>query len=153
MAVFLTYGGTYRMDFVFHIFFPVLIGVFLWAAYSIVRRMRERRAAWESGLTAQARVVRAWVTVQMVNDVARRTQWHEYDFTTADSVAVRFKEAGGPPGRTAGDDTLVYYAGDEPDKATASEPQPGKDMFQTVLGLVIIAVGTIALTTVMIQYW
>ncbi|MFI7322730.1 DUF3592 domain-containing protein [Streptomyces venezuelae] len=141
------------MDFVFHILFPALIGVFLWAAYTIVRRTRERRAAWESGLTAQARVVRAWVTVQMVNDVARRTQWHEYDFTTADGVAVRFKEAGGPTGRKAGDETLVYYAGDEPDKATASDPEPGKDMFRTGMGLVITGVGVVGLTSVMIQYW
>ncbi|MFD6434188.1 hypothetical protein [Streptomyces venezuelae] len=141
------------MDFVFHVFFPLLIVLALWAVYAIVRRTRERRSAWESGLTAQARVVRAWITVQMVNNVARRIQWHEYDFTTTSGLAVRFKESGGPPSRGAGDETLVYYAAGEPDKATASEPSPGKDMFQTVLSLVIIGVGIIICAKVMIQYW
>ncbi|MFI6093095.1 DUF3592 domain-containing protein [Streptomyces sp. NPDC051218] len=141
------------MDFVFHLLFPLIIVLMLWAAYAIVRRTRERRTAWESGLTASARVVRAWVTVQMVNNVARRIQWHEYDFTTADGLAVRFKESGGPTSREPGDETRVYYAGDEPDKATASEPQPGKDMFGMVFGLGVLGVGVIIITKVMIQYW
>ncbi|MFE6164039.1 DUF3592 domain-containing protein [Streptomyces sp. NPDC056486] len=141
------------MDFVFHILFPLFIVLMFWAAHAIVRRTRQRRTAWESGLTAQARVVRAWATVQMVNNVARRIQWHEYDFTTAHGQAVRFNESGGPASREPGDATLVYYAGDEPDKATASEPQPAKDMFRTVLGLGILGVGVVILTKVMIQYW
>lgn len=145
--------GYMRMDFVFHVLFPLLIMLGFWAAYAIVRRTRERRAAWESGLTAQARVVRAWVTVQMVNNVARRIQWHEYDFTTAGGVAVRFKEPGGPASREPGDETLVYYADDEPDKATACEPRPGKDMFGTVLGLGILGVAAVILIKVTIQHW
>ncbi|MGW0903234.1 hypothetical protein [Streptomyces sp. NPDC002853] len=124
-----------------------------WAAFAITRRTRQRRVAWESGLTAPARVVRAWVTVQMVNNVARRVQWHEYDFTTADGLAVRFKESGGPAGREPGVEALVYYAGDEPDQATASEPQPGKDTFATVLGLGVLGVGIVILIKVTIQYW
>lgn len=83
------------MDAVFHILFPALILVLIWAGYAIVRRSNERQAAWRSGLTAQARVVRAYVTVQVVNNIARRIQWHEYDFTTADRRAIRFKESGG----------------------------------------------------------
>ncbi|WP_367038438.1 DUF3592 domain-containing protein [Streptomyces sp. Je 1-332] len=141
------------MDFVFHLLFPLIIVLMFWAAYAIVSRTRQRRAAWESGLTASARVVRAWVTVQMVNNVARRIQWHEYDFTTANGLAVRFKESGGPTSREPGDETLVYYVGDEPDKATASEPRPGKDMFGLVFGLGVIGVGVVILTKVMIQYW
>lgn len=147
------YGGTYVMDFVFRIFFPLFIVLMFWAAYAIVRRTRQRRTAWESGLTAPARVVRAWVTVQMVNNVARRIQWHEYDFTTADGLAVRFKESGGPASREPGDEALVYYPGDEPDKATGCEPQPGKDTFGMVVGLGVLGVGVVILTKVMIQYW
>ncbi|WP_428954479.1 hypothetical protein [Streptomyces sp. cg35] len=139
--------------FVFHICFPLLIVLLIWAAYAIVRRARERRAAWESGLTAQARVVAAYVRVQMVNNVARRIQWHEYDFTTEGGRAVRFKESGGPASRGRGDETLVYYVAADPEKATASEPQPGKDMFGTVFGLVVIAVGVIILAKVTVQYW
>ncbi|MET7441689.1 hypothetical protein ACWERY_29585 [Streptomyces sp. NPDC004082] len=141
------------MDFVFHIVFPLLIVVLFWAAWAIVRRTRERRAAWESGLTARARVVRAWVTVRMVNNVPQRTQWHEYDFTTADGVAVRFKEAGGPASLDAGGEALVYYAGDEPDKATASEPRPGKDTFVTTVCLVVLGVAVVILTKVAVEYW
>jgi hypothetical protein len=72
------------------IFFVLLIIGFAVAGYAVVRRTLQRRAAWESGLTAPARVVRAWQTTQMVNNVPRRVQWHEYDYTTRDGRAVRF---------------------------------------------------------------
>ncbi|MFG2355944.1 hypothetical protein [Streptomyces sp. NPDC048521] len=116
-----------------------LLGLAVWSAVALVRRTRQRRAAWESGLTAQARVVRAWSTTQLVNNVARRVQWHEYDFTTQDGRAVRFKESGGPRDRTEGHQVLVHYAPHEPDKATASEPRPGRDMAITVVWLVVLA--------------
>jgi hypothetical protein len=140
------------VDFLFHILMPLLIAFLLWAAYALVRRTKERRAAWESGLTAQAGVVRAWVTTQMVNNVLRRTQWHEYEFTTADGRAVRFKESGGPTGRAEGDRTLVYYVHDDPEKATAGEPSPGKDTAGAVIGVGIMVVGVVILTRVMFQY-
>jgi hypothetical protein len=140
------------MDFVFHILFPLLIVLMIWAGWAIVRRAKERRAAWESGLTARARVVRAFVRVQMVNNVARRIQYHEYDFTTADGRAVRFEEAGGSPSRGMGDETLVYYTRDQPEGATASEPVPGRDMAGTVLGVGILGVGVVILISVMIKY-
>lgn len=126
------------MDAYFNILMPLLIAVLVWGGFALVRRTKERRAAWESGLTAQARVVRAWATTQMVNNVARRVQWHEYDYTTGDGRAVRFKESEGPRDRAEGDEVLVYYTQDDPEKATASEPRPGKDMAGTVIGLVLI---------------
>ncbi|MFH8733017.1 MULTISPECIES: DUF3592 domain-containing protein [unclassified Streptomyces] len=140
------------MDAVFHILFPVLILVLVWAGYAIVRRSNERQAAWQSGLTARARVVRAYVTVQVVNNIARRIQWHEYDFTTADRRAIRFKESGGPPSRAAGDEAVVYYTVQQPDKATASEPSPGKDAFGMIFGLVVIVATIGILINVMVQY-
>ncbi|WP_330304830.1 MULTISPECIES: DUF3592 domain-containing protein [unclassified Streptomyces] len=140
------------MDFVFHILFPLMIVGIIWAGYAIVRRTRERRAAWESGLTAEARVTRAWARTQMVNNVARRIQYHEYDFTAADGRAVRFEEAGGPAGRGVGDQALVYYTEDRPEKATASEPRPGKDMAGAVFGLVFLGAGVIILIKVIVQY-
>ncbi|MFI9805991.1 DUF3592 domain-containing protein [Streptomyces sp. NPDC052301] len=127
------------MDAFFNITMPGLIIFFLWAAVALVRRTRQRRTAWESGVTAQARVVRAWATTQVVNNVPRRVQWHEYDFTTGDGRAVRFKENGGPRDRSVGDQVLVHYAPHEPDRATASEPQPGKDMAGTVIGVLLLA--------------
>lgn len=130
----------------FNILMPLMIVGLIWSGFTIVRRVQQRRAAWESGLTAQARVVRAWVTTQMVNNVLRRTQWHEYDFTTADGTAVRFKEPAGPPSRGAGDEVLVYYTEDEPDKATASAPEPGKDTARMAVTLLILGAGVVVLS-------
>ncbi|WP_225831879.1 DUF3592 domain-containing protein [Streptomyces sp. NK08204] len=127
----------------FDITMLLMLVIIVVAAVGLVRRTRQRRAAWESGLTAQARVVRAWATTQMVNNVARRVQWHEYDYTTADGRAVRFKESGGPRDRGEGDLALVYYAPNEPDRATAAAPQPGKDMASTVVWLVVLAAAAV----------
>ncbi|MFD5078346.1 DUF3592 domain-containing protein [Streptomyces sp. NPDC058371] len=140
------------MDAVFTILMPLIIIGMLWAAYAIVRRTKERQEAWESGLSARARVVRAWVRVQMVNNMPRRIQFHQYDFTTGDGRAVRFEESGGPANRVVGDETVVYYAPDRPDKATASEPQAGKDMALTVIWLILIGVGVVVIINAMVQY-
>ncbi|MYW21120.1 hypothetical protein GT045_17270 [Streptomyces sp. SID486] len=127
------------MDALFDISMLGLLAGLSWAAFAIVRRTRQRRSAWESGLTAQARVVRAWVTTQVVNNAVRRVQWHEYDFTTLSGGAVRFKEAGGPRERAVGDSVRVHYAPHEPDRATAAEPQPGKDVAAAAVWLTVIA--------------
>ncbi|MFG2883883.1 hypothetical protein ACGFYV_16545 [Streptomyces sp. NPDC048297] len=129
----------------FDICMLVLLGFLVASAVGLVRRTRQRRAAWESGLTAQARVVRAWVTTQFVDNVARRVQWHEYDYTTQDGRAVRFKEAGGPVDRAEGELVLVHYAAHEPDRATAGEPQVGKDAASTAVWLVGLAVAAVIL--------
>ncbi|WP_416982767.1 DUF3592 domain-containing protein [Streptomyces sp. T028] len=128
-----------------NIVFVLLIVGFLAVAYTIVRRTRQRRAAWESGLTAQARVVRQWRTTQMVNNVPRTTQWHEYNYTTADGRAVVFKEGGGPHTRAVGDETLVYYTAEDPEHATAVAPQPGKDTASMVFALVLFGAGIVLL--------
>jgi hypothetical protein len=133
------------VDALFHISMAGLLGLMVLTAVALVRRTRQRRSAWESGLTAQARVVRAWATAQVVDNVARRVQWHEYDFTTHDGRAVRFKEAGGPGERGTGDVVRVYYAPHEPDKATATEPEPGRAMAGTAVWLVLLAACTVYL--------
>ncbi|MEU6376885.1 DUF3592 domain-containing protein [Streptomyces sp. NPDC046909] len=133
------------MNSYFDILIPIVLAVLVWGGYALVRRTQERRAAWESGLTAPGHVVRAWVTTQMVNNQARRVQWHEYDYTTGDGLAVRFKESGGPRDREAGEEVLVYYTSADPEKATASEPQPGKDMAGTVVGLFFIGLAVIVI--------
>ena len=129
----------------FNIVMPLMIALLVWGGYALVRRTRERRAAWESGLTARARVVRAWATTQMVNNVARRVQRHEYDYTTGGGLAVRFRESGGPRDRAGGEEALVYYTPADPEKATASEPQPGKDTAGMVFGLLFIGAAVIAI--------
>lgn len=127
------------MDALFHISMAGLLAVLAWGAVAIVLRTRQRLAAWQSGFTAQARVVRAWATAQVVNNAARRVQWHEYDFTTQDGRAVRFKESGGPAGRGVGDQVLVHYAPGRPDKATAAEPRPGRDLTVAVVWVAVLA--------------
>ncbi|MEU1512288.1 DUF3592 domain-containing protein [Streptomyces sp. NPDC005811] len=125
--------------------FGLLVIGFLAVAYSIVRRTRQRRAAWASGLTARARVVRQWRTTQVVNNLPRTTQWHEYDFTTADGRAVVFKEGGGPHTRGVGDEVAVHYTAEDPERATAVAPQPGKDTASMILALVLLGVGVLLL--------
>ncbi|MEW2130259.1 hypothetical protein [Streptomyces sp. NPDC005435] len=108
-------------------------------AVAVARRARQRREAWASGLTAEARVIRAWVTTRMVNNVLHRVQWHEYVFTTADGRAVRFKESGGPRVRAEGDTVLIHYTAHAPDKATAGEPRPGAEAAGTTVWLLLFA--------------
>ncbi|MEU6601122.1 DUF3592 domain-containing protein [Streptomyces flaveolus] len=127
------------MDALFHISMAGLLAVLAWGAVAIVLRTRQRLAAWQSGFTAPARVVRAWATAQVVDNAARRVQWHEYDFTTQDGRAVRFKESGGPAGRGVGDQVLVHYAPGRPDKATAAEPRPGRDLTVAVVWVAVLA--------------
>ncbi|MFI7504654.1 DUF3592 domain-containing protein [Streptomyces sp. NPDC049687] len=121
--------------------FVLLIIGFAAAGYAIVRRTLQRRAAWESGLTAPARVVRAWQTTQIVNNTARLVYWHEYDYTTRDGRAVRFTEGGGPRDRGVGDEVRVHYTAEEPERATASVPQAGRDTASMVFGLVVLGGG------------
>ncbi|MBJ7905130.1 hypothetical protein IF655_17725 [Streptomyces sp. DSM 110735] len=127
------------MDF-FDLCMMLILGVIAVTAVALVRRARQRRAAWASGLTARARVVRAWTTARVVNNVPQRVQWHEYDFTTGDGRAVRFKESGGPRDRDEGDVVVIHYAAHEPDKATAGEPLPGAEMVSTTVWLLLLAV-------------
>lgn len=130
--------------------FVLLIIGFLAAAYAIVRRTRQRRAAWESGLTARGRVVRQWRTTQVVNNVPRTTQWHEYDYTTADGRAVVFKEGGGPHTRAVGDEATVYYTAEDPERATAAPPQPGKDTASTAFALVLFGAGVVLMIKLLV---
>ncbi len=127
------------MDAMFDITMLALLAIFVCCGVALVRRTRQRREAWASGMTAQARVLRAWVTTRMVNSVVQRVQWHEYDYTTADGRAVRFEESGGPRDQAAGDTVLVHYAPNAPERATTSEPQPGKDMTATAIWLAVMA--------------
>ncbi|WP_375603579.1 DUF3592 domain-containing protein [Streptomyces sp. JHA26] len=131
-------GVSTAMNALFHLTMVVLLVATVWSAVALVRRTRQRREAWESGLTAPARVVRAWATTQMVNNVARRVQWHEYDYTTRDGRAIRFKESGGPRDRAEGDTVPVHYSPQEPDKATAVAPQSGKDAAALVFWLLLL---------------
>ncbi|MGW0944286.1 DUF3592 domain-containing protein [Streptomyces sp. NPDC002623] len=124
------------------LFVALMIALYLVAAVALVRRVRQRRAAWRSGLTAPGRVVRAWETTEMISTVATRTRWYAYEFTARDGRTVRFEESGGPRERAVGDEILVHYAAREPERATASAPQPGRDIAGTAIALASLAVVT-----------
>ncbi|EGG46822.1 MULTISPECIES: DUF3592 domain-containing protein [Streptomyces] len=141
------------MGFLFHFFIPCLLLFLVYAGWRSVVRVQERRAAWASGLTAQGRVVRAWVTTRIVNNVPRYTHWHEYDFTTVDDRAVRFSESGGPRDRAEGERVLVHYTRENPERATAGEPTPGRDSAVLTYVLIILGVGFLVTLWAGVTYW
>jgi hypothetical protein len=141
------------VEFWFHLCIVFLLLLFAFSGWRAVVRVQERRAAWGSGLTAQARVVRAWVTTRMVNNVPQRTYWHEYAFTTVDDRAVTFKESGGPRDRAEGEQVLVYYTRENPERGTAGEPNPGRDAANTGCILVLLGVGFLVTLWAGVTYW
>jgi len=105
---------------------PVFImAVALFTAVKLTQRSLQVRRAWASGLTAEARCLRAFTTTRRDSDGHRSTtQHHVYEFTAADGRPVRFEEANGRATTVEGDIVLVYYTADRPDRATAHTPSP-----------------------------
>lgn len=106
-------------------------------AYGLLRRAGQVRAPWSSGLTAEARCLRAYTTQHSDSDGHRSTTWHHvYEFTTADGRATRFEERNGPATTLEGDFVTVYYTAARPQSATAVAP-----------ARVRLAVGAVAVLT------
>ena len=84
----------------------------IFLGYRVVYRWLQIRSAWNSGLTAEARCLRAYTTVHGGgNDTSVRTTLHHvYEFATPDGRAIRFAEEGGPGTRVEGDLVTVHYA-------------------------------------------
>ncbi|MFF3405812.1 DUF3592 domain-containing protein [Streptomyces sp. NPDC002742] len=124
------------MNVFFYALPALMITVVLFAAAKSVRRSLELRSAWKSGLTAEARCLRAFTTVSGgANDTSVTTTLHHvYEFTARDGRAIRFKESDGRPTVVEGDIVTVHYTAQHPDKATAHEPNP-----------VRVAVGTLGM--------
>ncbi|MFF1761988.1 DUF3592 domain-containing protein [Streptomyces sp. NPDC058266] len=108
---------------------PVFIAsVAISMAVAMTRRSMQVRRAWASGLTAQARCLRAFASTSRDSDGHRSTtQHHVYEFLTVDGRPVRFEEANGPATTVQGDLVLVYYTADRPDRATAHPLAPGRN--------------------------
>ncbi|WP_329135203.1 DUF3592 domain-containing protein [Streptomyces sp. NBC_01476] len=114
---------------------PALIAVMaVGTAYRVVRRAMELRAAWRSGLTAEARCLRAYRT----HGENGSTRHHVYGFTTAEGLQVRFEERNGPATVVEGDYVTVHYTAARPGKATAIPPRGARTAASTVAALAFL---------------
>ncbi|WP_328537120.1 DUF3592 domain-containing protein [Streptomyces sp. NBC_00344] len=97
------------------------------------------RAAWRSGLTAEARCLRTYTTTSRDSDSGHRTTTlhHVYEFTPAGGQPVRFEESGGPGTRLEGDFVTVHYPADRPERATALPPSTAA---RSMLGALFVIV-------------
>ena len=130
---------------VFFFVMPLLmIGIVGFAAFAVIRRAQDVSSAWNSGLTAQARCLRAYTTTSGGGNTSVHTTLHHvYEFVTHEGRVVRFDEAGGPRMTVAGDIVIVHYAANRPERATAKAPARGKLAAST--GCLLALLGVIAL--------
>ncbi|MFE2421537.1 DUF3592 domain-containing protein [Streptomyces hokutonensis] len=105
----------------------LMIALAVFGAIKVIRRSREVDSAWSSGLTAEARCLRTYTTASGGEDtMVSTTLHHVYEFTTREGRTVRFEEGNGPGTTLEGDFVTVYYAADNPERATAHAPARGK---------------------------
>ena len=103
----------------------VIMAVVAFMAYRVLRRWLQIRSAWNSGLTAEGRCLKAFTTVSKGtgrSSAVHTTIHHVYEFTTRDGRAIRFEEEDGPMTTVEGDFVTVYYAEGRTVVATAHEP-------------------------------
>ncbi|MEU6079369.1 DUF3592 domain-containing protein [Streptomyces sp. NPDC047108] len=111
----------------------------LWGARALGRYLR-LKAAWTSGVSAQANCLRAYVTTSGNRDRVRSTQHHVYEFTDRTGRPVRFEETNGPTTTVVGDTVVVHYPPDRPERATAIPPQGSGELARMVGTLVFLGV-------------
>ncbi|MFJ8631681.1 hypothetical protein [Streptomyces sp. NPDC093568] len=126
------------MDFFFYLVPGLIMAGALFMAYRVVRRSLQIRSAWNSGLTARARCLRAYTTVSggHGDTSVHTTLHHVYEFTARDGRVVRFEEEGGPGTTVEGDLVTVHYA--EGARVVATAHAPGR-VRQTAATLGILA--------------
>ncbi|KOG36041.1 DUF3592 domain-containing protein [Streptomyces resistomycificus] len=121
----------------------LIIGIVGVAAYAVIRRAQVVSSAWNSGLTAQARCLRAYTTTSGGGNTSVHTTLHHvYEFVTREGRVVRFDEGGGPRTTVEGDIVIVHYAAHHPERATAKAPARGQLAAST--GCLLALLGTIA---------
>ncbi|MFD9000540.1 hypothetical protein ACFV0T_06075 [Streptomyces sp. NPDC059582] len=131
------------MDVMFYVVPGLIMAVTVFAAYRVLRRTVQLRMAWNSGLTAEARCLRAFTTVHGgTNDSSVRTTLHHvYEFTARDGRTVRFEEEDGPATVVEGDYITVHYKeGPREVIATALAPRKAKQAAATVAMLALLGV-------------
>ncbi|MDX2526708.1 DUF3592 domain-containing protein [Streptomyces europaeiscabiei] len=126
---------------VFFYLIPVVMMTFIgFMAYRVLIRWLRIRSAWNSGLTAEARCLKAFTTVSEgmgEHSRVRTTIHHVYEFRTHDGQAIRFEEEDGPMTTVEGDFVTVYYT-DGP-HVVATAHAPGQRVKQAAAGLGLLA--------------
>ncbi|MEU7043171.1 DUF3592 domain-containing protein [Streptomyces varsoviensis] len=87
----------------------------------VAERRRRLTTLWRTGLTAQGRCLRAYATSRG-GDGGPAVLHHVYEYRTRDGRPVRFEETGSPASVMAGDTLTVRYLPDQPEQATALQP-------------------------------
>lgn len=128
------------MDAMFYVVPSLIAAVALCAAYGVVRRTVEMRLAWRSGLTAEARCLRAYTSANRDSDgrTTGSTWHHVYEYTAADGRTVRFEEQNGPATILEGDFVQVHYTAARPQRATAFRPDSGKSEAKALFTLAFL---------------
>ncbi|MFB8248071.1 hypothetical protein ACFC5X_23875 [Streptomyces sp. NPDC055952] len=130
------------MDVVFYVVPGLIMALALFMAHRVVRRWLQIRGAWNSGLTAEGRCLRAYTTVSggHGDTSVRSTLHHVYEFITHDGRVVRFEEDGGPGTTLEGDYVTVYYSGGPRVVATAQPPDRARQAVSAIGVLAFLAV-------------
>jgi hypothetical protein len=114
------------MDVIFYLGPALIMAMAVATACFVVRSWLRLRAAWNGGLTAEARCLRVYTTTRGGRDSSVRTALrHVYEFTARDGRVVRFEEEGGPGTVIEGDFVTVRYAEGARVAATALAPRRG----------------------------
>ncbi|MGW2333422.1 hypothetical protein ACWCXS_05660 [Streptomyces sp. NPDC001685] len=126
------------MDALFYIVPCLILAVVLFIGFRVTHRSWQIRAAWNSGLTAEGRCLRAFTTRHGGgrDTSVHTTLHHVYEFTARDGRVVRFEEEDGPATTVQGDFVTVHYT--EGARIAATARRPGR------LGLAASTLGTLA---------
>jgi hypothetical protein len=131
----------YLVSGLFYLIPALIMAVALAMGCKVVRRWLRLRAAWGSGLTAQARCLRVYTTMHGGGDTSVHTELHHvYEFTARDGRAIRFEEEGGPGTTLEGDFVTVRYTQGARVSATALAPRRGRAAAGTFGMLAFLAV-------------
>ncbi|MEU3615970.1 DUF3592 domain-containing protein [Streptomyces sp. NPDC006872] len=116
------------MEALFYIVPLIMIAGAVFMLYRTLGRARQVSAAWNSGITAEGRCLRAYTSTSGGggDTSVHTTLHHVYEFTTRDGRPFRFDEGGGPGTTVEGDIVTVYYTPDRPESATALTPGRGR---------------------------
>lgn len=116
------------MDFMFYGGPTLIIVMTVVMATFVIRRVLRMRRAWNSGLTAEARCLRAYTTTSggSGDSSVHTTLHHVYEFVTRDGRTIRFEESHGPGTIIEGDHVTVFYSEGQGQQvnATAHRPSP-----------------------------
>ncbi|MEU0249710.1 hypothetical protein ABZ192_36435 [Streptomyces sp. NPDC006235] len=145
------------MDVIFYVVPGLIMAVAVFMAYRVVRRWLQIRGAWNSGLTAEGRCLRAYATVGggHGHTAVSTALHHVYEFITRDGRVIRFEEEGGPGTIVEGDYVTVYYSDGRQVVATAQPPSRAKHTVATFgiltfLGVIVVFCAGFVVTYVQI---